>query len=51
MCVPLDTLFTDTSDCINYCYIRDALVNGYTDWWESYAFADFMDDCYRNEGL
>ena len=35
-----------------YVTIKDNLVNGYTDWWGSYEFADFMDDCYSgNEGL
>ena len=43
---------TEVTGCTTYyCYIKDNLVNGYTDWWESYEFADFMDDCYRNEGL
>ena len=43
---------TEVTGCTTgYCYIKDNLVNGYTDWWESYEFVDFMDDCYRNEGL
>ena len=42
---------TEVTGCnTNYCHIKDNYVNGYTDWWESYEFANFMDDCYRNKG-
>ena len=40
-----------TTSGITYT-IKDFLVNGYTDWWGAYEFADFMDDCYSgNKGL